>query len=69
MLSRREFIRVSSLTSAAVIIGWGALVKESKARIQNELVKDRFGTPNPLWDEGQAKWGCSQYRPDSVRSQ
>ena len=64
MLSRREFIRVSSLTSAAVIIGWGALMEESQARIENELTKDRFGTVNPLWDEGDGKWGCSQFRPE-----
>jgi hypothetical protein len=63
MLTRREFIKVSSLTSAAVVIGWGTLVKESGARIENELMKDRFGTTNPLWDFGLGQWGCSQYHP------
>ena len=66
MLTRREFIRVSSLTSAAVVVGWGTLIKESEARIENELSKDRFGTANPLWDYGSGKWGCSQYRPELV---
>lgn len=66
MLSRREFMRLSSLTSAAVLIGWGMLIKESEARIENELTKDRFGTANPLWDYGDGRWGCSQYRPELV---
>ena len=64
MLSRREFLQISSLTSAAVIVGWGSLVKESQAWITDELLKDRFGTLNPLWDYGLGKWGCSQYRPE-----
>jgi len=64
MLSRREFIKVSSLSSAAVVIGWGTLVKESEARIESELLKDRYGTVNPLWDYGQGRWGCSQFRPE-----
>ncbi|OGC94753.1 MAG: hypothetical protein A2142_07665 [candidate division Zixibacteria bacterium RBG_16_48_11] len=64
MLTRREFIRVSSLTSAAVVVGWGILLEESGARIENELIKDRFGTVNPLWDYGDGRWGCSQYRPE-----
>ena len=63
MLSRREFIKVSSLTSAAVVTSWGTLVKESEARIENELMKDKFGTTNPLWDHGLGKWGCSQFKP------
>ena len=64
MLSRREFIKVSSLSSAAVVIGWGTLVKESEARIESELLKDRYDTVNPLWDYGSGKWGCSQFRPE-----
>lgn len=66
MLSRREFIKVSSLSSATVVMGWGILVKESEARIENELLKDRYGTVNPLWDYGQGRWGCSQFRPELV---
>ena len=66
MLSRREFIKVSSLTSAAVVAGWGILLEESQARIENELSKDRFGTVNPLWDYGEGRWGCSQYLPELV---
>jgi|GEM_PF-4940923 len=64
MLTRREFVKISSLTSAAVVIGWGTLISESQARIENELSKDRFGTANPLWDYGEGRWGCSQFRPE-----
>ncbi len=64
MLTRREFVKVSSLSSAAVVIGWGTLISESQARIEDELSKDRFGTANPLWDYGDGRLGCSQYRPE-----
>lgn len=64
MLSRREFIQLSSLTSAAILVGWGSLVKKSEARIENELLKEKFGTNNPLWDYGEGRWGCSQFRPE-----
>jgi len=66
MLTRREFVKVSSLSSAAVVIGWGTLISESQARIENELIKDRFGTVNPLWDYGDGRWGCSQFKPELV---
>lgn len=63
MLSRKEFLQVSSLASVAVLIGWSVLTNESNARIEEELLKDKYGTNNPLWDHGEGRWGCSQYRP------